>query len=73
MSRAEPALAAAFDPNRLSAAFYEDPYPTYAALRAFDPVHRCPDDTYFLTRYADLAQIYRDRSRFSSLPAVAGA
>jgi len=59
-------LVAAFDPNRLGAAFYEDPYPTYAALRELDPVHRCPDGTWFLTRYADLDQIYRDRSSFSS-------
>jgi cytochrome P450 len=59
-------LAAAFDPNSLDAAFYENPYPTYAALREFDPVHRCPDGTYFLTRYADLDKIYRDRVHFSS-------
>jgi cytochrome P450 len=51
------ALAAAFDPNRLDAAFYEDPYPVYAALRSFDPVHRCPDGTYFLSRYSDLDRI----------------
>ena len=60
------ARAACFDPNTLSPAFYDDPYPTYAALREFDPVHRCPDGTYFLTRYADLDQIYRDRNHFSS-------
>ena len=59
-------LAASFDPNALGREFYENPYPTYAALREFDPVHRCPDGTYFLTRYADLDQIYRDRSNFSS-------
>ena len=47
----------AFDPNCLDSGFYEDPYPTYAALREFDPVHRCPDGTYFLTRYADLDQV----------------
>src|SRR5262245_43904316 len=48
------AVASAFDPNRLDAAFYQNPYPVYAALRNFDPVHRCPDGTYFLSRYADL-------------------
>jgi cytochrome P450 len=64
-------LVAAFDPNRLGAAFYEDPYPTYAALRELDPVHLCPDGTWFLTRYADLDQIYRDRSNFSSDKKVA--
>ncbi len=60
------ASAASFDPNTLGPAFYEDPYPTYAALRELDPVHRCPDGTYFLTRYADLDHIYRDRNSFSS-------
>ena len=60
------ALAAAFDPNHLDQTFYADPYPTYAALRESDPVHRCPDGTFFLTRYADLDEIYRDRVRFSS-------
>ena len=60
------ALAAAFDPNRLDPAFYENPYPLYAALRSFDPVHRCADGTYFLSRYTDLDRIYRDRTAFSS-------
>jgi cytochrome P450 len=60
------ALAEAFDPNRLDAAFYDNPYPVYEALRRFDPVHRCPDGTYFLSRYADLERIYRDRTAFSS-------
>jgi hypothetical protein len=57
---------ALFDPNALGRDFYENPYPTYAALRELDPVYRCPDGTYFLTRYADLDRIYRDRSCFSS-------
>jgi cytochrome P450 len=35
-------------------------------LREFDPVHRCPDGTCFLSRYGDLDAIYRDRSHFSS-------
>jgi cytochrome P450 len=59
-------LADTFDPQRLTAEFYEDPYPIYAALRTWDPVHRCPDGSYFLTRYADIDGIYRDRVRFSS-------
>jgi len=29
-------------------------------------VHRCADGSYFLTRYADLDHVYRDRVRFSS-------
>jgi cytochrome P450 len=64
---------AAFDPTQLSAAFHDDPYPTYAALRQLDPVHRCPDGTYFLTRYPDLDRIYRDRHSFSSDKKVAFA
>ena len=59
-------LAHDFDLNRLPASFYADPYPTYAALRAHDPVHRCADGSYFLTRYADLDAVYRDRTHFSS-------
>src|ERR1700722_6688237 len=59
-------VACAFDPQRLTANFYESPYATYAALREWDPVRRCADGSYFLTRYADLDQVYRDRVRFSS-------
>jgi len=60
------ALAGAFDPQQLTADFYRSPYPTYAALRTCDPVHRCADGSYFLTRYADVERVYRDRVRFSS-------
>jgi cytochrome P450 len=60
------AAALAFDLNRLDAGFYESPYEVYAALRACDAVHRNPDGSYFLSRYADLDQIYRDRTSFSS-------
>jgi cytochrome P450 len=60
------ALASTFDPQRLTVDFYESPYATYAALRDRDPVHRCADGSYFLTRYADLDRVYRDRVRFSS-------
>jgi cytochrome P450 len=60
------ALVRSFDPRRLTADFYVSPYTTYAALRTSDPVHRCSDGSYFLTRYADLDQVYRDRVRFSS-------
>ena len=60
------ALAAAFDPTHPSPEFYENPYPTYRALREIDPVHRCPDGGWFLTAFADLEYIYRDRRSFSS-------
>jgi cytochrome P450 len=43
-----------------------DPYLTYRKLREQDPVYLCPDGTWFLTRYADLDRIYRDRRSFSS-------
>jgi cytochrome P450 len=59
-------IARGFDPNRLSAGFYENPYDIYAALRTFEPVHRCPDGSYFLSRFAHLDEIYRDRTHFSS-------
>ena len=59
-------LVREFDPAHLSSEFYADPYPTYRALRELSPVHRCPDGTWFLTRYADLEHIYRSREHFSS-------
>jgi cytochrome P450 len=55
-----------FDLRFLPRSFYDDPYPTYAALRSASPVHRLPDGSYFLTRYADLECVYRDTATFSS-------
>lgn len=55
----------AFDLRTVDRAFLDDPYPTYRALRERDPVHRQPDGSVFLTRYDDVAAVYRDR-RFSS-------
>ena len=60
------ALADAFDLLRLDAAFYENPFPTYHALREHDPVKRLPNGSVFLTRYADLVAVYKDTQRFSS-------
>jgi cytochrome P450 len=60
------AAARAFDLRALPPAFYADPFPTYHALRRWDPVHRCPDGTYFLTRYDDVVAVYHDHQRFSS-------
>ncbi len=56
---------ASFDLRNVDKAFFDNPYPVYRALRERDPVHRQPDGSYFLTRYDDLASVYRDR-RFSS-------
>ncbi|HWP74368.1 MAG TPA: hypothetical protein VNU03_07625, partial [Methylomirabilota bacterium] len=53
--QAEKEVALGFDLQRLEPEFLEDPYPTYHRLRRWDPVHRCPDGSYFLTRYDDVA------------------
>ncbi|HEX4410026.1 MAG TPA: cytochrome P450 [Xanthobacteraceae bacterium] len=58
--------AAAFDLKKLSAEFLDDPYPTYRALREYDPIHRMPDGSYFLSRYADCLAVYRDTGVWSS-------
>lgn len=59
-------IALAFDLKRLDRTFLDDPYPTYRALRAHDPVHLMPDGSYFLTRYDDLVEVYRDARTWSS-------
>ena len=53
------ALARDFDLARAPAEFIDDPYPTYAALRAHDPVHAMPGGV-LLTRYEDVIAVYRD-------------
>jgi cytochrome P450 len=58
--------AAEFDLRRLSAEFLDDPYPTYRALRQFDPIHRMPDGSCFLTRYDDCLTVYREVDTWSS-------
>jgi len=62
----EETLAHTFDLRRLPASFYEDPFPTYHALRTHDPVKRMQDGTVLLTRHADLVAVYRDSKTFSS-------
>ena len=59
-------LAATFDLERLTPAFYVDPYPTYRALRETEPVKRLPNGSYFLTRYDDLVAAYKNTKAFSS-------
>ena len=59
-------LAAAFDLKRLTPEFLDNPYPTYRALREYDPIHLIPDGSYFLTRYNDLVEVYRDAKTWSS-------
>lgn len=60
------ALADGFDLRALPQAFYGDPFPTYAALRAHAPVKRLPDGGLLLTRWADLHRVYHDTGTFSS-------
>jgi cytochrome P450 len=46
---------------------YHNPYPTYAALRAKDPVHWSPVmDSWVFSRYEDVDAILRDPKRFSN-------
>jgi cytochrome P450 len=45
--------------------FFDDPYRYYALLRTHDPVHELGPGSVFLTRYEDVAGVYRD-SRASS-------
>jgi cytochrome P450 len=58
--------ALAFDLRKLDPGFLDDPYPVYRTLREHDPVHRMPDGSYFLSRYDDCAEVYRDPACWSS-------
>ena len=60
------ALAQGFDLRALPPDFLANPYPVYAALQRDTPVRRMDDGSVFLTRYADLVQVYRDATTFSS-------
>lgn len=58
-----------FDPYDY--AFHEDPYPTYARLRAEAPLYHNPDlDFYALSRHADVTGAFRDSARLSSANGV---
>jgi cytochrome P450 len=59
-------IAASFDLRALPLDFYANPYPVYAVLRETEPVKPMPDGSVFLTRYADVVQVYRDAQCFSS-------
>jgi cytochrome P450 len=59
-------LAANFDLEKLTREFYDNPYPTYRALRENEPVKRLPNGTVFLTRYDDLVTTYKNTKSFSS-------
>jgi hypothetical protein len=52
-------------------AIHEDPYPTYAAMRAQAPVyHNEEHGFYALSRYSDVVAAFRDDQRFSSADGV---
>src|SRR5215208_1538528 len=59
-------IAAGFDLRALPPDFYANPYPVYALLRETEPVKRMPDGSWFLTRYTELVEVYRDAQTFSS-------
>ena len=65
---AEPCVVdlSGFDLRSPGPAFYENPYPWYAALREESPVRRMPDGSLLLTRYADCVAVYKDTHAFSS-------
>jgi cytochrome P450 len=51
--------------------FHEDPYPTYAALRAHAPLYRNDELGFWaLSRHADVVAAFRDGDRFSSRDGV---
>lgn len=57
--------ALVFDPYDYG--FHEDPYPTYARLRAEAPLHHAErDDLWVLSRHADVLAALRDDATFSS-------
>jgi len=60
------ALADDFDLKSLPNAFYDDPFPTYRALRTHAPVKRMVGGGVFLSRYADVVAVYKDTATFSS-------
>ena len=59
-------IVSSLDLRSLPADFYANPYPVYSLLRETEPVKRMPDGSFFLTRYADLVEVYRDAQTFSS-------
>lgn len=55
-----------FSLANLSAAFYQNPYPFYHALRKLEPIKKMPEGGYFLTRYEDIQFVYKNPKLFSS-------
>lgn len=55
-----------FEPDELPNAFFEDPFPWYHELRRRAPVYRARDGSVILSRYDDVARVYRQPSDFLS-------
>ena len=53
-------LVEGFDLRQPPPGFYDDPYPFYSALRLTEPVKVLGDGSVFLTRYDDVAAMYRN-------------
>ena len=69
MTAPEAAEAVVFSPYDYH--LHEDPYPTYARLRAEAPLYRNPDlDFWALSRHEDVMAAFRDTGRFSSAQGV---
>ncbi len=62
---AAPDWLPAFSLARPPAGFVDDPYPFYAALRRFSPVHEMAADSHALTRYQDVLAVYRSAAASS--------
>ncbi len=54
-----PALARSFDLAAPPAGFADDPAPVWAALRRHSPAQQLADGSVYLTRHADVLQVYR--------------
>ncbi|HMQ57737.1 MAG TPA: cytochrome P450, partial [Rhizobiaceae bacterium] len=59
-------MARDFDLARPPAGFIDDPFPFYAALRRHAPVKQLGENSWLLTRHADLERVYKDTALFSS-------
>lgn len=59
-----------FDIYHLTPDFLADPFPTYHRLRRAEPVHRNSDGSYYITRYEDVARVYRTKSMKSDKTAM---
>jgi cytochrome P450 len=59
-------IAETFDLKHLPTAFYDNPYPTFHALRESTPVRAMGPGSFLLTRHADLLAVYKNAKLFSS-------